>query len=180
MRVVGKRTRLYHDEGRFERVDDEDLYERIDEDEEAVEDEEEAVGEDEEVVTEDDEEVVAKPAPSGEGAVEAFIWGLGPLPQPTVSNWLYAVQELKRLIAWKEGGAKNVRDLDARLKRAKRAVFDLCPERAGGSCPLYNLSVRTCPVNLEKVCGPVARGRELAERRRAARPRKWRSWYYRG
>lgn len=69
-----------------------------------------------------------------------------------------------------------MRDLNARLKRAKRAVFDLCVERLNGNCPLYNLSAK-CVVNLEKVCGPVARGRELAERRRRERPRKWRSWY---
>jgi hypothetical protein len=176
--VAERRVRVYHDERRFERIDDEDLYERIDEDEEVVESDEEVVTEEgEEVVTEEGEEVVAKPAPSGEGVAEAFIWGLGPLPPPSVSNWLYAVQELKRLTVWKERGAANVRDLDARLRRAKRAVFDLCPERAGGSCPLYNLSVKSCAVNLERVCGPVARGRELAERRRAARPRKWRSWY---
>jgi hypothetical protein len=175
--VTKKRVRIYHDERRFERVDDEDLYERIDEDEEVVEDDEEVVEEDEEVVVEDDEEVVAKPAPSGEGAVEAYIWGLGSLPPPSTTNWLYAIQELKRLMIWKEGGASNVQNLDARLKQAKRAVFDLCPERASGSCPLYNLSVRACVVNLEKVCAPIARGRALAERRRRETPRKWRSWY---
>lgn len=177
--MTKKRIRIYHDERRFERIDDEDLYERIDEDEEVVEDEEEVVEEDEEVVVEDDEEVVAKPAPSGEGAVEAYIWGLGSLPPSSTANWLYAIQELKRLMIWKESGASNVQNLDARLKRAKRAVFDLCPERAGGSCPLYNLSVRACVVNLEKVCAPIARGRALAERRRAEKPRKWRSWYQR-
>jgi hypothetical protein len=178
--VTKKRIRIFHDERRFERVDDEDLYERIDEDEEVVEDDEEVVEEDEEVVVEEDEEVVAKPAPAGEGAVEAYFWGLGSLPPPSTASWLYAIQELKRLMIWKEGGASNVQNLDERLKRAKRAVFDLCPERAGGSCPLYNLSVRACVVNLEKVCAPIARGRELAERRRRETPRKWRSWYRRG
>ena len=178
MRPVAKRrVQIYHDERRFERVDDEDLYERVDEDEEVVEDEEEVVLEDEEVVLEDDEEVVAKPAPAGEGAVEAYIWGVGPLPPPSTTSWLYAVQELKRLMAWKEGGARNVQNLDGRLRRAKRAVFDLCPERVNGNCPIYNLSVRSCVVNLERVCAPIARGRELAERMRRERPRKWRSWY---
>ena len=179
MRLVAtRRIRVFHDERRFERVGDEDLYERIEEEEEVVEEEEEVVEEDEEVVVEDDEEAVAKPQPSGEGAVEAYIWGLASLPQPSVSNWLYAVQELKRLMAWKEGGAGNVQDLDARLKRAKRAVFDLCVERLNGNCPVYNLSVRSCAVNLEKICAPIARGRALAEKRRAEKPRKWRSWYW--
>jgi hypothetical protein len=175
--VAKRRIRVFHDERRFERVDDEDLYERIDEDEEVVGDEEEVVEEDEEVVVEEDEEVVAKPAPSGESGVEAYIWGLGPLPPPSTSNWLYAVQELKRLLLWKEGRAVNVQNLDERLRRAKRAVFDLCPERTNGNCPIYNLSVKSCVVNLEGVCAPVARGRYLAERRRRERPRKWRGWY---
>jgi len=175
--VVKKRVRIYHDGKQFERVEDEDLFERVDEDEEAITEDEEVVLEDEEVVLEGDEEVVAKPAPVGEGVVEAYIWGLGPLPPPSTANWLYAVQELKRLMAWKEGGAKNVQELEERLRRAQRAAFDLCPERLSGSCPLYNLSVRSCPVNLERVCARIARARELAERRRRERPRKWRSWY---
>jgi hypothetical protein len=176
--VAGRRIRIHHDGRRFERVDDEDLYERVDEDEEVVGEDEEVVLEDEEVVLEEDEEVVAKPAPAGEGAVEAYIWGVGSLPPPSTASWLCAVQELKRLMAWREGGARSVRNLDERLRRAKRAVFDLCPERVNGSCPVYNLSVRSCVVGLERVCAPIARGRELAERRRREKPRKWRRWYY--
>jgi hypothetical protein len=175
--VARRRVRYFHDSRGFERVGedeevvrDEDLCEVLGEDEEIVE-------EDEEVVLEDEEVVVAKPLPVGGGAaVEAYIWGVGPLPQPSTSSWLYAVQELKRLLAWREGGAK-VEKLGERLRRARRAVFELCPERLSGNCPIYNLSVKSCVVNLERVCAPVARGRELAERMRGERPRKWRSWY---
>lgn len=57
-----------------------------------VVDDEEIVEDIEEVVEDEDEEVAAKPAPAGgEGDVEAFIWGLGPLLQLSASNRLYAV-----------------------------------------------------------------------------------------
>jgi hypothetical protein len=178
--VARRRVRYFHGSRGFERVEedeeavrDEDLYEVVGEGEEVV-------LEDEEVALGDEEEVVAKPLPAGgEAAVEAYIWGVGPLPQPSTSSWLYAVQELKRLLAWREGGAK-VERLDERLRRARRAVFELCPERLSGNCPIYNLSVKSCVVNLERICAPVARGRELAERMRRKRPRKWRSWYREG
>jgi hypothetical protein len=178
--VARRRIRYFHDSRGSERVEegeevvrDEDLYEVVGEDGEVV-------LEDEEPIPEDEEEVVAKPLPvGGEAAVEAYIWGIGPLPQPSTSSWLYAVQELKRLLAWKEGGAR-VERLDARLRRARRAVFELCPERLSGNCPIYNLSVKSCAIDLERVCAPVARGRELAERTRRERPRKWRGWYREG
>jgi hypothetical protein len=175
-----KKIRYFHDPRKFERVEedeevvrDEDLYEAVDEDEEAV-------LEDEETVLESEEKVVAKPLPvGGEAAVEAYIWGIGSLPQPSTSSWLYAVQELKRLLAWKEKGAKAEK-LDERLKRARRAVFELCVERLSGNCPIYNLSIKSCVMNLEAVCRPIAWGRQLAERRRAEKPRKWRRWYGEG
>jgi hypothetical protein len=161
-------------EKRYERVDEE----VVGEEEEPVEDRDsyEVAGEDEEVV-EEGEEVVATPAPSGgEAAVEAYIWGIGSPPKPNLSAWLYAVQELKRLLAWKEKGAK-VEKLDERLARARRAVFYTCTERASGNCPIYNLSVKSCAVNLEAICRPIAWGKRLAERRRVEKPRKWRRWY---
>jgi len=163
-------------------------YERVDEDEEIVGEEEErvedahlyeVVSENEEVV-EEGEEVVAKPVARGdETVVEAYVWGVGSPPKPNLSAWLYAVQELKRLLIWKGEGAR-VEKLDERLARARRAVFYACPERASGNCPIYNLSVKSCVVNLERICTPVARGRELAERMRREKPKKWRGWYREG
>jgi len=47
-----------------------------------------------------------------------------------------------------------------------------------GARPVYNLSVGSCVVGLERVCAMGARGRELAERRRREKPKKWRRWYY--
>ena len=147
-------------------------YEPVDEDEEVVEDEYEVVDEDEEVVesdeevVEDDEEVVAGPVVRDE--VEAFLWGLGPPPRPSYHSWLQAVQEFKRLRVWKEGRAR-VERLEERLRRARVAVFEACPERPE-NCPIYRVGAK-CPVNLEAECRPIA------WLRRHRKPRKARSWF---
>lgn len=143
-------------------------YKPVEEDEEVVEDEYEVVEEDEEVVESDkevideDEEVVAGPMVRDE--VEAFLWGLEPPPKPSYHSWLQAVQEFKRLLAWKAGGARV-----ERLRRARVAVFEACPERPD-NCPIYRIGAK-CPVSLEAECRPIA---WLRQHRK---PKKTRAWF---
>jgi len=144
----------------------------VGEEEEVVGEEHEVVGEEEEVVGEEEEVVgegeVVVAGPAARDEVEAFLWGLGPPPRPSYHSWLQAVQEFKRLLAWGAGGAR-VEGLEERLRRARVAVFDACPERRAGNCPVYRIGAR-CPVSLEHECRPVAWLRLRKKPRKAGRP----------
>jgi hypothetical protein len=159
--VTGRRIRFFHDERRFERVDDEDLYEVVGEEEEAVEEDEEVVLEDEEVV-EDEEEVVGRPR--GDPVLE-YAYGLTRELPSGLGEWRFPWL----LSEYRKAVAKG----DQRLaRRWARLIFQFCPSKPR-ACPLYVLTVSRCPFDLERRC----RGFAQAERRRAERPRKWRSWY---
>jgi hypothetical protein len=158
---VKRRTRIYHDERRFERVGDEDLYEIVGEEEEVVEGDEEVVESDEEIV-EDDEEVVGRPR--GDPVLE-YAYGLSREPPSSLGEWRFPWL----LSEYSKAAAKG----DAELaRRWAQLIFQFCPSKPR-ACPLYVLTVSRCPYGLERRC----RGFAQAERRRAARPRKWRSWY---
>jgi len=161
--MTKRRIRIYHDERRFERVDDEDLYEVVGE-EEAVEDEEEVVVEDEEIV-DDDAEVVGKPR--GDPVLE-YAYGFSREPPSSLGEWRFPwlLSELRK------AETKGDQHL---ARRWARLIYTFCPSKPR-ACPLYVLTVSKCPYGLERRC----RGFAQAERRRAERPRKWRSWYYRG
>jgi hypothetical protein len=161
--VTRRRYRL-HDGRGFERVEDEDLYEVVAEDEEVVESEEEVVLEDEEVV-ESEEEVVGRPR--GDPVLE-YAYGLTSELPGGLGEWQFPwlLSELRKAEA--RGDAKLAR-------RWARLVFEFCPAKPR-ACPVYALTVSKCPYGLEKRCRGFAR----AEERRAERPRKWRSWYREG
>lgn len=154
-----RRIRIYHDERRFERAGDEDLYERAGEDEEVVEDEEEVAEEGEELV-EDEEEVAGRP---GGDPVGEYLYGLSSELPRSLGEWSvpWLLAEIRKAEAL---GDK------ARARRAARLVYQFCPAKPQ-TCPLYTLS--KCPYALERRC----RGFAQAERRRAEKPRKRRSWY---
>ena len=152
-----RRIRIFHDEGRFERVDEDE--EIVADEEEVVEEDEEIVEEDEEVV-EEDEEIVGRPKgdPVGE-----YLYGLTSELPRSLGEWSvpWLLAEMRRAEAL---GDRR------RARRAARLVYQFCPAKPQ-TCPLYTLS--KCPYGLERRC----RGFAQAERRRAGRPRKWRRWY---
>ena len=152
-----RRVRIYHDGRRFERVDEDE--EAVVEDEEVVESDEEIVEEDEEVVTED-EEVVGRPRgdPVGE-----YLYGLTNELPKTLGEWSvpWLLAEMRKAEALGDRG---------RARRAARLAYQFCPAKPQ-TCPLYTLS--KCPYGIERRCRAFAQ----AERRRAERPKKWRSWY---
>jgi len=154
---VRRRIRIFHDEGRFERVDEDE--EIVADEEEVVEEDEEIVEEDEEVV-EEDEEIVGRPKgdPVGE-----YLYGLTSELPRSLGEWSvpWLLAEMRRAEAL---GDRR------RARRAARLVYQFCPAKPQ-TCPLYTLS--KCPYGLERRC----RGFAQAERRRAGRPRKWRRWY---
>ncbi|MCC6050807.1 MAG: hypothetical protein LM580_08875 [Thermofilum sp.] len=153
-----RRVRVYHDERRFERVDEDE--EVVVDDEEVVEEDEEVVEEDEEVV-EEDEVVVGRPR--GDPVAE-YLYGLtGELPR-SLGEWSvpWLLAEMRKADALGDA---------ARARRAARLVYQFCPAKPQ-TCPLFTLS--KCPYGLEKRC----RGFAQAERRRIEKPKKWRRWYY--
>jgi len=155
---VRRRVRVYHDERRFERVDEDE--EVVVDDEEVVEEDEEVVEEDEEVV-EEDEVVVGRPR--GDPVAE-YLYGLtGELPR-SLGEWSvpWLLAEMRKADALGDA---------ARARRAARLVYQFCPAKPQ-TCPLFTLS--KCPYGLEKRC----RGFAQAERRRIEKPKKWRRWYY--
>jgi hypothetical protein len=160
--VTGRRIRVFHDERRFERVDDGDLYEVVGDEEEVVEVDEEVVEEDEKVV-EDDVEVVGRP--KGDPVLE-YAYGLTRELPAGLGEWQFSwlLSEY----------SKAVRRGDQQLaRRWARLIFQFCPSKPR-ACPLYALTVSRCPFNLQQRC----RGFAQAERRRMEKPRKWRRWYY--
>jgi hypothetical protein len=159
--MTKRRIRIYHDERRFERVDDEDLYEVVGEEEEVVEDEEEVVVEDEEVV-DDDAEVVGRPR--GDPVLE-YAYGLSRELPAALGEWQFSWLLSEYSKAVKRGDQQLAR-------RWARLIFQFCPSKPR-ACPLYTLTVSRCPFNLQQRC----RGFAQAEKRRAEKPKKWRSWY---
>jgi hypothetical protein len=148
----------------FERVEDEDLYEVVAEDEEGVESEEEVVLEDE-VVVEESGEVVGRPR--GDPVLE-YAYGLTSELPSGLGEWQFPWLLSEYNKAETRGDAKLAR-------RWARLVFEFCPARPR-ACPVYALTVSKCPYGLERRCRGFAR----AEERRAERPRKWRGWYREG
>jgi hypothetical protein len=159
--MTKRRIRIYHDERRFERVDDEDLYEVVGEEEEVVEDEEEVVVEDEEVV-DDDAEVAGRPR--GDPVLE-YAYGLSRELPAALGEWQFSWLLSEYSKAVKRGDQQLAR-------RWARLIFQFCPSKPR-ACPLYTLTVSRCPFNLQQRC----RGFAQAEKRRAEKPKKWRSWY---
>jgi hypothetical protein len=160
---VRGRARVFHDGRRFERVEDEGLYERVEEDEEVVESDEEVILEDEEVV-EGDEEVVGRPRG---GPVAEYLYGLTDALPTSLGEWSVPrlLGELRR--------AEALGD-QRRARRAVRLIYTFCPAKPS-MCPMYSLTLK-CPYGLERRCRGFAR----AEERRIEKPRKWRSWYREG
>jgi hypothetical protein len=157
---VKRRVRVFHDGRRFERVEDEDLYERVEEEEEVVSGDEEVVGEEEEVVTED-EEVVGRPR--GDPVAE-YLYGLSDALPTSLGEWSvpWLLGELRR--------AERLGD-QKRARRAARLIYAFCPAKPS-MCPMYSLTLK-CPYGIEKRCRGFAR----AEERRVEKPRRWRRWY---
>jgi len=159
--MTKRRIRIYDDERRYERVDDEDLYEVVGEEEEVVKDDEEIVEDDEEVV-EADAEIVGRT--KGDPVLE-YAYGLSSELPAGLGEWRFS-----RLLA---EYSKAVRRNDQQLaRRWARLIFQFCPSKPR-ACPLYALTVSRCPFNLQPRC----RGFAQAEKRRVEKPRKWRSWY---
>lgn len=158
-----RRARVFHDGRRFERVEDEDLYERVEESEEVVESDEEVVLEDEEVV-ESGEETVGRPR--GDPVAE-YLYGLSGALPTSLGEWSvpWLLGELRRAEAL--GDRK-------RARRAARLIYAFCPAKPS-MCPMYSLTLK-CPYGIERRCRGFAR----AEERRIEKPRKWRSWYREG
>jgi hypothetical protein len=159
-----RRVRISRGERGLERVEDEDLYEVVTEDEEVVESEEETVLEDEEVM-EGSEEVVGRPR--GDPVLE-YAHGFSRELPSDLGEWQlpWVLSELRK--AETRGDAKLAR-------RWARLVFEFCPAKPR-ACPVYALTVSKCPYGLEKRCRGFAR----AEERRIEKPRKWRGWYREG
>ena len=159
--MTKRKIRIFHEERRFERVDS-DLYEVVGEEEEALEDDEEVAVEDEEEV-DGDVEVVGRP--KGDPVLE-YAYGLTRELPAGLGEWRFPwlLSEYSKALA---------RGDQQLARRWARLIFQFCPSKPR-ACPLYALTVSKCPLGLERRC----RGFAQAERRRAARPRKWRSWYY--
>ena len=159
--MTKRRMRIYHDERRFERAGDEDLYEVVGEEEEVAEDDGEIVEDDAEVV-EGDGEIAGRPR--GDPVLE-YAYGLANELPGSLGEWQFS---------WLLGEySKAVRRGDQRLaRRWARLVFRFCPSKPR-ACPLYALTVSRCPYGLERRC----RGFAQAEKRRREPARRWRSWY---
>jgi hypothetical protein len=160
---VRRRARVFHDGRRFERVEDEDLYERVEEGEEVVESDEEVVLEDGEVV-ESGEETVGRPR--GDPVAE-YLYGLTDALPVSLGEWSVSqlLGELRR--------AERLGD-QKRARRVARLIYTFCPAKPS-LCPMYSLTSK-CPYGIERRCRGFAR----AEERRTERPRKWRGWYREG
>jgi hypothetical protein len=160
---VKRRARVFHDGRRFERVEDEDLYERVEEEEEVVESGEEVVLEDGEVV-EESEEVVGRPR--GDPVAE-YLYGLTDALPTSLGGWS---------VPWLLGELRRAEALgdQKRARRAARLIYTFCPAKPS-MCPMYSLTLK-CPYGIEKRCRGFAR----AEERRVEKPRKWRGWYKEG
>ena len=158
-----RRARVFHDGRRFERVEDEDLYERVEESEEVVESDEEVVLEGEEVV-ESGEETVGRPR--GDPIAE-YLYGLSDALPTSLGEWS---------VSWLLGELRRAEMLgdQRRARRAARLIYTFCPAKPS-LCPMYSLTLK-CPYGLEKRC----RGFAYVEKRRIEKPRKWRDWYKEG
>jgi len=143
-------------------------WERVDEEEELVEEEEEVVESDEEVV-ESTEEVIESDAvvvgrPRGDPVLE-FILGLTNEVPGSLGEWRFPwlLTEYRKAEALGKGREAS---------RIAELIFRFCPAKPR-VCPIYSVTVSSCPYNMEKRCRP----RAWAESR--GRARKTRSYFRR-
>ena len=118
---------------RFERVEDEDLYERVEEEEEVVSEDEEVVG-----------------RPRGDPVAE-YLYGLSDALPTSLGEWSvpWLLGELRR--------AERLGD-QKRARRAARLIYAFCPAKPS-MCPMYSLTLK-CPYGIEKRCRGFARAEE--------------------
>jgi len=135
-------------------------------DEEVVEEDEEIVEEDE-IVVKEDEIVVAKP--EGDPAEEYARDYINYIPRiGQESKWLEIVQNYRQYVTLAEECEKRGMPSRAKIYRklAKKyadLAFFNCPYRPH-RCPIYDIHIPHCPVNMEKTCRPRAWGRWLKKR----------------
>jgi len=121
----------------------------VEEDSEIVEEVVEEIREEEEILTEDFEpaddveKLIGKPLAdphSGYTKLELF--------------HIYRLEMLRLEALLTTSSPKKRAKLKEELRKVRRRIFDLCPDKKEGRCPFYSLTVTRCRYNLERYCRP--------------------------